>query len=81
MGRLIDADALLICIPYEDVTSRMAVANAPTIEPERKRGEWKVVVIGHFADAPISAYRCTSCNTENWTRSKYCPNCGARMER
>lgn len=32
--RLIDADALLDCIPYEDVTSRMAVANAPTIEQE-----------------------------------------------
>ena len=29
--RLIDADALLKIIPSEDVTSRMAVVNAPTI--------------------------------------------------
>lgn len=32
--RLVDADALMRCIPAEEIASRMAVANAPTIEPE-----------------------------------------------
>lgn len=30
--RLIDADALMRCIPNEDITSRFAVDNAPTID-------------------------------------------------
>lgn len=34
--RLIDADALMRCIPAEEILSRMAVANAPTIEPEQR---------------------------------------------
>ena len=33
--RLIDADALMKCIPREEYCSRFAVANAPTIEPQR----------------------------------------------
>lgn len=33
--RLVDADALLKCIPYEDVNSRFAVQNAPTIDAVR----------------------------------------------
>ena len=34
MSRLIDADALLKCIPAEEIASRWAVENATTIEPE-----------------------------------------------
>ena len=34
MGRLIDADALLKCIPSEEIVSMFAVQNAPTIKPE-----------------------------------------------
>ncbi len=33
--RLIDADALMKCIPNEEILSKTAVANALTIEPER----------------------------------------------
>lgn len=34
--RLIDADALMRCIPAEEIVSRMAVASATTIEPDCK---------------------------------------------
>lgn len=34
--RLIDADKLMRCIPNEEILSKTAVANAPTIEPEPK---------------------------------------------
>ena len=30
-GRLIDADVLIKCIPNEEIASRMAITNAPTI--------------------------------------------------
>ncbi len=33
--RLIDADELMKCIPREEYCSRIAVANAPTVEPQR----------------------------------------------
>ena len=34
--RLIDADALMQCIPAEEIVSRMIVASATTIEPDCK---------------------------------------------
>ena len=34
--RLIDADALMRCIPAEEIVSRMVVASAKTIEPDCK---------------------------------------------
>lgn len=33
--RLIDADALIKCIPSEEYNSRFAVMNAPTVEPKK----------------------------------------------
>ncbi len=33
--RLIDADALIKCIPPEEYNSRFAVMNAPTVEPKK----------------------------------------------
>lgn len=78
--RLIDADALLICIPYEDVTSRMAVANAPTIEPERKKGKW----VGYDGDWLKTMCKCSECGAMIDINEKYrnffCYHCGARME-
>lgn len=38
--RLIDADALMKCIPREEYCSRFAVANAPTVEPQQTCEYW-----------------------------------------
>jgi hypothetical protein len=67
MSRLIDADALLKCIPYEDVDSRFAVQNAPTIEPPTT--EW----IGNH-----TPFRCKRCGHCSDTRTPYCAYCGKK---
>lgn len=79
--RLIDADALMRCIPNEDITSRFAVENAPTIEAEPvKHGKWQVNEAFKYKDMT-----CTACGwlfeyynglEEDWN---YCPHCGAKM--
>lgn len=56
------------------------IDNAPTVEPERPKGEW--VVYGRQGDIPITD-KCTNCNYEmKWYKTKYnfCPNCGADMK-
>jgi rRNA maturation endonuclease Nob1 len=72
MARLVDADALLKCIPYEDVNSRFAVQNAPTIE-ERKKGKW----ISYLQEG--LRYKCSECESRYEAPWHFCPNCGADM--
>ena len=73
--RAIDGDAL-----YNEMTKRKAfgeltaksalraVLNAPTIEPERKKGEWFGTV-------------CSACGADvpEYFDCDYCPKCGADM--
>lgn len=78
--RLIDADELLKLIPPEEMCSRFVVANAPTIEPQRKTGKW-IQFPNHMA------YKCSECGrviqTTDGQRnvSKHYPfcHCGADM--
>lgn len=57
-----------------------AVEDAPTIEPERKRGKW--IPENRTMDA---FWVCSSCGFPSEAHAanilyKYCPNCGAKME-
>ena len=70
--RLIDADELLKLIPPEEVCSRFAVENAPTIEPQRKTGKWIYKYTEPFG------YICSECR-KACCRYNFCPNCGADM--
>lgn len=89
--RLIDANALhyrmgvnqddkqIFYVTGEDIDA------APTIDPEnlRPRGHWEKETV----DGPdvvkytslLSAF-CSRCRRRAWTKSTYCPNCGAKME-
>lgn len=53
-----------------------ALANLPSVEPERKRGKW--------IDVPQYRgilFECDFCHKYQGTiKYKYCPNCGAKME-
>ena len=85
MSRPIDADALIKELkserfpgaPYVGVGLKIAIekiCEAPTIEPERKKGTW--------IPFDIPWYRCSECGAEreNTVFMEYfCPNCGADM--
>ena len=46
---------------------------------EVRHGEWeKVGAI--FFDNEVVYYRCPLCNTTWESKTKYCPNCGAKMD-
>lgn len=52
------------------------IKDAPTIEPERKKGKW--------IEEPNCYYRCSRCSSHypsilGYMDYKYCPNCGADM--
>ena len=44
------------------------VINAPTIEPERKKGKW-----GNHGECPFCSY------LRQWEDDRFCGNCGADM--
>lgn len=81
--RAIDADELLKLIPPEEVCSRFAVKNAPTIEPQRKTGKW----IERDDGWDGVYYECSVCKepftlidgTPSENLYNYCPNCGSDM--
>lgn len=96
MGRLIDADALaellkreaehheadgLLERSYGVLDAYMDVLQAPTAHPEPpKMGKW-VEDVAYYAEdgCPCIITRCNQCGEPNPV-SKFCPNCGARME-
>ena len=60
--------------------------NAPTIEPEVRRGRWIPREYNGYADgAPVwDMWECSECghehNGEEDTLTAFCPDCGARMD-
>lgn len=72
--RLIDADELLKRLPTEEINSRLAVVYMPTIDPVRHRRWIKM------SDADGIFYGCSECGEWHKETSKYCPNCGAKMD-
>lgn len=56
------------------------IYDAPTIEPERKTGKWKVTYLDHEAigERPRILY-CSECNQCIAYPVNFCPSCGARM--
>lgn len=84
--RLIDADALYKKL-LEEIHNRSmqgfgkglmiansCVINAPTIEPDRKKGRW----ISNDID-PEAWNFCSACGEQAIDLYDFCPNCGAEM--
>lgn len=87
--RAIDADELsktiketcLLAKPWDYVLIEQAIADAPTIEPECKKGRW----INHRNDNGHNIADCDKCGEAmQWfdddIKPNYCPNCGAYLE-
>lgn len=49
--------------------------NAPSAEPERKTGKWKV----HLYKLGRERYECSECTGRCDLEYDFCPNCGADM--
>lgn len=79
--RLIDADALMSCIPSEEILSKTAVANAPTIVvAEQKTGRWEKVLCDHvYLGLRPWTVCCSECGMIGGG-TRYCPFCGADMK-
>ena len=87
--RLIDGDELWMDIIHSmDYCDDLLeiIERQPTIEPERKRGEWYKPT-GMMPPEYAGAYRCSECDelamrdwkTHKQTLTNFCPNCGADM--
>lgn len=77
--RLIDADALEPDAEYDEgeywAYSTTQIENAPTIEPERKKGKWVDVT----RTGGCFLYKCSECGNLFLEEYNFCPECGADM--
>ena len=86
--RLIDADALMNLYAENEFSSDMGDAmemldHFPTVDAVPVRhGKW-IHEVRYTIDSLHSyqQYRCSECGMTYITNTKYCPNCGARMDK
>ena len=70
--------ALAVSAILEDKkTIEQIIDEQPTIEPERKKGEWEMV--SQHENPPTYIYRCSECRHKSFGFYNFCPNCGADM--
>ena len=88
MTRLIDADALHESIDTETYRHtyieqiHSIIDNAPTIDAEPvKHGKWKYYNYSDINNPYVGLYECTVCKQHEYSVRKYCPNCGAKMDK
>ena len=86
--RLIDADALISSLKKDwPQTSKITWAEivakcAPTIEAEPvKHGKWKYYNYSDINNPYVGWYECTACKQHEHIKHKFCPNCGAKMDK
>lgn len=83
MSRLIDADSLIDLVEDSTILTngfkcllRALVNGEPTAE-DRPTGKWQRVRKG--VEGELDVYACDKCREKTWHKSKFCPNCGAKM--
>ena len=87
--RLIDADPVMVQIPYEECNARMVIASAPTVDAEPvKHGHW----IGEKPKTKFffsqRVFKCSVCGhyldfdgvNAGRGSANFCPNCEAKMD-
>lgn len=71
-----------IFVEYRDIAKKM-IGKLPTAEPERKTGKWIPQTGGGYCCSQCGRYALHDVDGNFallFTKSKYCPNCGAKME-
>lgn len=65
-----------------DYVADILIEDAPTIEAEPvKHGEWKYYHYKDINDVYVGVCECTVCKQREYSEHKYCPNCGAKMDK
>ena len=82
--RPIDADALMEWVYRERLDTRERIANLvermPTIDPPQ--GEWEERILEEGDIWFRRRFYCSNCGDwQTYGMTRYCPECGARMER
>lgn len=54
--------------------ARKLMEDAPTVEPERKRGKWI-----NISDGIFEIVKCDQCGRTMDSRDNFCPRCGSDM--
>ena len=52
----------------------------PSVMPKRKTGKWEIIAYESHIGGFTHVKKCSVCGVEQIIRSRFCPNCGARME-
>lgn len=79
--RLIDADELIV-MEFSGIkfVPKEFIDDAPTIEPEQKKGKWKrEYLTSKEMGERLSIFYCSECNQCIAYPVNFCPSCGARM--
>ena len=92
--RLIDADALKLCVQLEIDEARKIKAsasvlvilnrfidsiNAQPIIEERKTGKWIEKIVEDCIGFNTKIWECSECGKQIHCANNFCPNCGADM--
>ena len=64
--------------PSDLMDVKRILADIPSTEPKKGKWEMKPDPYGFFDDIPVCS-EC-GCTTKMREKTKYCPNCGAKME-
>lgn len=69
----------IIKLSSQEETARKELKALPPVTPQQKYGKW-ITHRGYNADGFGIEYSCSKCNEWVEEKSRYCPNCGAKME-
>ena len=75
-----------LAIPIYGKMVLKAIDNAPTVSPERPKGEWvEIERQGKTGDGRVFTFTiivCSNCGEQfDLEGEKYCPHCGAEMQK
>lgn len=65
---------------FEEKAEALALNLSGLGYEKRNRGEWFRKATDTGAGFPEVTYTCPFCKTESATATKYCPECGARLD-
>ena len=74
-------EKMLGALDHDGEEIMAAIMDLPTAKPEHKTGHWTREERPNAMPTFTVVWRCSVCgDTQSYGETKYCPNCGAKME-